>query len=386
MSGPAKQARPPLAAGDDRLRRVRARGSLLVASRARSLRYAKGDAVAGTGTTTGSRLTDQAPAAPPARDRSGVPAAGSLAVRDDPGRPAAEPARRGDGRPRHGGPGAQRGGDHPKAATAPHPVAAASGPARSPLVVRDLTIAYRRRPVLWDVDLAATDGVITGIVGPNGAGKSTLLKGVLDLVPRVSGSVSIYGRPYRRQRRLVAYVPQRESVDWDYPVSALELVAMGLYRSLGWLRPVRRATREAARAAMDLVGMADYAGRQISELSGGQQQRLFLARALAQDAQIYFMDEPFAGVDAATERAIVELLQRLRRAGKSVFVVHHDLQTVSSYFDDLLMLNLRVVAHGPVAEVFTDDNLQKTYGGRLTLLDRAVDALGRGPGGRGRDG
>ena len=254
--------------------------------------------------------------------------------------------------------------------------------ARSPLVVRDLTVAYRRRPVLWDVDLAAADGLITGIVGPNGAGKSTLLKGVLDLVPRVSGSVTIYGRPYRQQRRLVAYVPQRESVDWDYPVSALELVAMGLYRSLGWLRPVTRATREAARAAMDLVDMADYAGRQISELSGGQQQRLFLARALAQDARIYFMDEPFAGVDAATERAIVELLQRLRGEGKSVFVVHHDLQTVSSYFDELIMLNLRVVAHGPVADVFTDDNLQKTYGGRLTLLDQAVDALGR----RGRGG
>ena len=281
--------------------------------------------------------------------------------------------------PQHSEPPA--GGGHPRLEPLP---AAGTDAARSPLVVRDLTIAYRRRPVLWDVDLVANDGAITGIVGPNGAGKSTLLKGVLDLVPRVSGAVSIYGKPYRQQRRLVAYVPQRESVDWDYPVSALDLVAMGLYRSLGWLRPVRRATREAARAAMDLVGMADYAGRQISELSGGQQQRLFLARALAQDPQIYFMDEPFAGVDAGTERAIVELLQRLRRAGKSVFVVHHDLQTVSSYFDDLLMLNLRVVAHGPVAEVFTDDNLQKTYGGRLTLLDRAVDALGRGPGGRGR--
>ena len=255
-------------------------------------------------------------------------------------------------------------------------------PAHSPLLVRDLTVAYRRRPVLWDIDLVATDGVITGIVGPNGAGKSTLLKAVLDLVPRVSGSVTMYGKPYRQQRRLVAYVPQRESVDWDYPVSALDLVAMGLYRSLGWMRPVTRATRETARAAMDLVGMADYAGRQISELSGGQQQRLFLARALAQDARIYLMDEPFAGVDAATERAIVELLQRLRHEGKCVFVVHHDLQTVSSYFDELLLLNLRVVAHGPVADVFTNDNLQKTYGGRLTLLDQAVDALGR----RGRSG
>ena len=249
--------------------------------------------------------------------------------------------------------------------------------AASPLIVRGLTIAYRRRPVLWDVDVTARDQAITGIVGPNGAGKSTLLKGVLDLVPKVSGSVSIYGKPYRQQRSAVAYVPQRESVDWDYPVSALDLVTMGRYRSVGWLRPVRRAARTAALAAMDSVGMADFAGRQISELSGGQQQRLFLARALAQNPRIFFMDEPFAGVDAATERTIVDLLQRLRQQGKSVFVVHHDLQTVDRYFDEVLMLNLRVVAHGPVRDAFTADNLQKTYGGRLTLLDRAVDALGR---------
>ena len=252
-----------------------------------------------------------------------------------------------------------------------------AAPAASPLIVRGLTIAYRRRPVLWDVDVTARDQAITGIVGPNGAGKSTLLKGVLDLVPKVSGSVSIYGKPYRQQRSAVAYVPQRESVDWDYPVSALDLVTMGRYRSVGWLRPVRRAARAAALAAMDSVGMADFAGRQISELSGGQQQRLFLARALAQNPRIFFMDEPFAGVDAATERIIVDLLQRLRQQGKSVFVVHHDLQTVDRYFDEVLMLNLRVVAHGPVRDAFTADNLQKTYGGRLTLLDRAVDALGR---------
>ncbi len=252
-----------------------------------------------------------------------------------------------------------------------------AAPAASPLIVRGLTIAYRRRPVLWDVDVTARDQAITGIVGPNGAGKSTLLKGVLDLVPKVSGSVSIYGKPYRQQRPAVAYVPQRESVDWDYPVSALDLVTMGRYRSVGWLRPVRRAARAAALAAMDSVGMADFAGRQISELSGGQQQRLFLARALAQNPRIFFMDEPFAGVDAATERTIVDLLQRLRQQGKSVFVVHHDLQTVDRYFDEVLMLNLRVVAHGPVRDAFTADNLQKTYGGRLTLLDRAVDALGR---------
>ena len=263
------------------------------------------------------------------------------------------------------------------AGPSPRSPGAGDAGAASPLYIRDLTVAYQRRPVLWDVDLTATDGVVTGIIGPNGAGKSTMLKAVLDLVPRASGQVSIFGEPYKKQRHLVAYVPQRESVDWDYPVSALDLVAMGRYRALGWFRPVNRRTREAAREALDLVGMADYAGRQISELSGGQQQRVFLARALAQNAQVYFMDEPFAGVDAATERAIVALLQGLRAEGKSVFVVHHDLQTVASYFDELIMLNMRIVAHGVVDEVFTTDNLQKTYGGRLTLLDKAVDALGR---------
>ncbi len=248
---------------------------------------------------------------------------------------------------------------------------------RCPLSIHDMTVAYHRKPVLWDVEYDAPEGKLIGVVGPNGAGKSTLIKAVLDLVPKASGRVTIYGQPYRRQRRLVGYVPQRESVDWDFPVSALDVVVMGRYGHLGWLRRVSRAQRELARAALARVGLAELASRQISQLSGGQQQRVFLARALAQDAQLYIMDEPFASVDAATERAIVRVLGELRDAHRTVLVVHHDLQTVPEYFDDVLLLNMRVVAHGPVASAFTHENLRKTYGGRLTLLEEAAHAMGR---------
>ena len=247
----------------------------------------------------------------------------------------------------------------------------------SPLSIHDMTVAYHRKPVLWDIDLDIPEGQLVGIIGPNGAGKSTLIKAVLDLVPRASGSVMMYGKPYKKQRHLVAYVPQRESVDWDFPVSALDVVTMGLYGKLGWFKPVGKKEKELARDALGRVGMADYADRQISQLSGGQQQRVFLARALVQDATIYFMDEPFAGVDAATEKAIVTLLSTLRSQGKTVLVVHHDLQTISEYFDFLLMLNMRVVAAGPTADVFTEDNLRKTYGGRLTMLDAVGHKLSR---------
>ncbi|MDA0576836.1 MAG: ABC transporter ATP-binding protein [Verrucomicrobia bacterium] len=250
-------------------------------------------------------------------------------------------------------------------------------PARAPLSIDDMTVAYHHKPVLWDIEYDAPEGGLIGIVGPNGAGKSTLIKAVLDLVPRASGTVRIYGEPYARQRAHVGYVPQRESVDWDFPVNALDVVTMGRYGRIGWCRPVRRAGRNAALEALARVGMADYALRQISQLSGGQQQRVFLARALVQDAQIYFMDEPFSGVDAATEQAIIVLLQELIRSGKTVFVVHHDLQTVPQYFDHVILLNMRIVASGPTAEVFTPENLHKTYGGKLTLLDEAGQALAR---------
>ncbi len=253
----------------------------------------------------------------------------------------------------------------------------AEHPPDAPLSIHDMTVAYHRKPVLWDVDLDVPEGCLVGIVGPNGAGKSTLIKAALDLIPKASGRVLIYGKPYRAQRKLVGYVPQRESVDWDFPVSALDVVCMGRYGKIGWCLPVGKAHKQAALRALERVGMADYAARQISQLSGGQQQRVFLARALAQDARIYFMDEPFSGVDAATEKAIVAILQDLRSSGKTVLVVHHDLQTVREYFDHLIMLNMRIVAAGPTKDVFTAENLQKTYGGKLTLLDAAAEAMAR---------
>ncbi len=244
-----------------------------------------------------------------------------------------------------------------------------------PLAIDDLTVAYHRKPVLWDIDLDIPEGKLVGIVGPNGAGKSTLIKACLDLIPKTSGRVRIYGRPYKKQRSAVCYVPQRESVDWDFPVSALDVVAMGAYGRLGWVRPVSRHEKERAMEALERVGIADLARRQISQLSGGQQQRVFLARALVQDARLYFMDEPFAAVDAATERAIVTLLHELKQRGKTCLVVHHDLGTVAEYFDWLILLNMRVVASGPTGDIFTGENLQATYGGKLTLLEKAGDAL-----------
>lgn len=243
------------------------------------------------------------------------------------------------------------------------------------LEIHDMTVAYHRRPVLWDVDLAVPEGKLVGIVGPNGAGKTTLIKAALGLVPLASGKVEIYGKPYAEQRHFVGYVPQRESVDWDFPVTVRDVVLMGTYGRLGWFRRPGRSERETADMCLDQVGMRSFANRQIRQLSGGQQQRVFLARALAEQAKVYFLDEPFAGVDAATEQAIVTLMQELRSAGKTVFVVHHDLQTVREYFDYVILLNMRLVACGPVDTTFTNENLQKTYGGRLTLLDEAAEAM-----------
>lgn len=247
----------------------------------------------------------------------------------------------------------------------------------TPLAINDLTVAYHRKPVLWDVSVELTPGKLVGVIGPNGAGKSTLIKAVLDLVPAASGRVSVFGQPYRKNRHRVGYVPQRESVDWDFPVSAVDVVAMGLYGRIGWCFPVTKKYRRVALEALDRVGIAHLAHRQISHLSGGQQQRTFLARALVQNADLYLMDEPFAAVDAATERAIVEILQKLRSAGKTMVVVHHDLHTVPEYFDHVILLNMRVVAAGPTHEVFTTENVQKTYGGKLTLLDQAAEAMRR---------
>jgi manganese/zinc/iron transport system ATP- binding protein len=258
--------------------------------------------------------------------------------------------------------------DDAGAATAGSPAAALHEP-QFALHVEDLTVSYREAPALWDIDLDVPPGVMAAIVGPNGAGKSTLLKAALGLVKPVAGHVRFFGRRYGEVRGRVGYVPQRSSVDWDFPTTALDVVTMGLYGRLGWLRRPGRAEREAARAALAAVAMEDYAERQISQLSGGQQQRVFIARALVQDADLYLLDEPMAGVDATTERAIVALLQGLRAAGKTVIVVHHDLQTVRRYFDWLVMLNVRVIAQGPVETTYTADSLRRTYGGQVALIE-----------------
>ncbi|TBL80134.1 metal ABC transporter ATP-binding protein [Paenibacillus thalictri] len=239
-----------------------------------------------------------------------------------------------------------------------------------PLIIQDLSVAYQKKPVLRDITFQVPEGQLIGIVGPNGAGKSTLIKAALGLIPRLSGNVTIYGKPYTEQRKLVGYVPQRESVDWDFPTNALDVVMMGRYGHLGWFKRPGNAEKRIAMECLAKVGMADFAGRQISQLSGGQQQRIFLARALAQDAKLYFMDEPFVGVDAATEKAIITLLNELKKQGKTVLVVHHDLATVKEYFDWLMLLNIELIDFGPTEQTFTTYKLQQTYGGRLTILDR----------------
>jgi manganese/zinc/iron transport system ATP- binding protein len=243
------------------------------------------------------------------------------------------------------------------------------------LDIHDVTVAYHRRPVIWDIDLALHEPRLAAIVGPNGAGKSTLIKAVLGLVPMASGRVEIFGQPVAQVRQRIGYVPQRESVDWDFPVSVLDVVLMGTYGQLGWIRRPGKAERDWARQCLDKVGLLNYERQQIGQLSGGQQQRVFLARALAQKADIYFMDEPMAGVDAATERTIFHLLEELRQSGKTIIAVHHDLRTVPQYFDYVVLLNVRLVAAGPLEIAFTPENLRKTYGGRLAILDAAAEAL-----------
>jgi manganese/zinc/iron transport system ATP- binding protein len=234
--------------------------------------------------------------------------------------------------------------------------------------VEDLTVAYNSRPALWDVDLSVPQGVLMAIVGPNGAGKSTLIKAALGLIPRAAGEARFFGQSYQQARQRVGYVPQRGGVDWDFPTTVLDVVMMGTYGELGWMRRPGAREKAAAGAALEQVGLSAFADRQISQLSGGQQQRTFLARALVQDAHLYFMDEPFAAVDAVTERAIIELLRALRERGRTVVVVHHDLQTVPEYFDHVALLNVEMIADGPVASTFTEENLRRAYGGRVGAI------------------
>ena len=245
------------------------------------------------------------------------------------------------------------------------------------LEFHDVTVAYGRRPVLWNVDLAIDEPCLFGIIGPNGAGKSTLLKAALGLVPLAGGSIRFFGRPFAEVRGRVGYVPQRETVDWDFPVSVTDVVLMGTYARLGWFRRPGARERKLARESLARVGLADVADRQIGRLSGGQQQRVFLARALAQQADVYVLDEPMAGVDAGSQEQIFRVLSDLRGEGRLVVVVHHDLRTAADWFDRVALIDMRLVASGPTAAVLTADNLQRTYAGRLDVLDELGRAVAR---------
>lgn len=238
------------------------------------------------------------------------------------------------------------------------------------IIVEDLTISYDIKPVLWDIDLEIPRGALMAIVGPNGAGKSTLIKGMLNLVNVVSGFVRFFGKPYHEMRKQIAYVPQRGSVDWDFPTTVFDVVLMGRYGHVGWIKRPTKKDKEIALESLEKVGMIDFKNRQISELSGGQQQRVFLARALAQEADIYIMDEPFQGVDIVTEQAIVKLLKHLNNEGKTVIVVHHDLKTVDKYFNHVTLINLEVIASGKISEVFKEENIAKTYQERTLRKDK----------------
>ena len=243
------------------------------------------------------------------------------------------------------------------------------------LEVHNLTASYNRKPVLWDIDFKIPEKNITGIIGPNSSGKTTLLKTVMGLLKPDSGYAELFGKPLDDVRERVAYVPQRESVDWDFPASVMDVVLMGRYRKNNLFKRLTRDDRRLSTEALEKVNMLEYAGRQISQLSGGQQQRVFIARSLAQQADIYLMDEPFAGVDAATEESILTLLSEMREQGKTVVIVHHDLQTAQSYFDWIVMLNTRLIACGPQKEVFTSANLRKAYGGKLNLLTKVSELI-----------
>ena len=245
------------------------------------------------------------------------------------------------------------------------------------LEVHDLTVSYHKKPVLWSVDFTLPSGILVGIIGPNGAGKSTLIKAIMGLLPISAGYVKMFDQNIDQIRPRISYVPQRESVDWDFPTNAIDVVLMGRYHQIGMFKSPRKADIDAAMEALKQVKMEGFAHRQIAQLSGGQQQRVFLARALAQDADLYFMDEPFAGVDAATEATIIEVLRKMVALGKTIIVVHHDLQSVKEYFDWVLLLNMHLVASGPTAQVFTEELLQKTYGGKLSLLSKIGDLVQR---------
>jgi manganese/zinc/iron transport system ATP- binding protein len=240
------------------------------------------------------------------------------------------------------------------------------------LEVEQLTVNYEKTSVLWDINFALPEKKIVGILGPNGAGKSTLLKALLGLVQPLSGHITFFGEPLSKVRQKVGYVPQRSSVDWDFPITAFDLVMMGRYGKIGLLKWASKEDKKATRAALEQVEMLSFADRQIGQLSGGQQQRLFIARALVQDADIYLLDEPFVGIDMATEKTLLRLFKTLREKGKTLLIVHHNLASTEEYFDWLIFLNTCLIASGPVSEVFNQQNVGRTYGSSSILLDEAA--------------
>jgi manganese/zinc/iron transport system ATP- binding protein len=248
-----------------------------------------------------------------------------------------------------------------------------------PIEVHDLTVSYQKKPVLYGVDLEVEEGSLVGIIGPNGAGKSTLIKTIMNMIKPNGGYVKIFGETPKTGIKRIGYIPQKESVDWDFPVTVFDVVLMGRYGHLGWFGRIRKEDRTKANECLEQVNMLAYADRPIGNLSGGQQQRVFLARALAQESAVYLMDEPFAGVDAVTEKTMISILQEMKNAGKTLVVVHHDLASAREYFDQLLLLNMRKVAYGPVQEVYTHELLQKTYGGKLAVLSEMATEVAKSP-------
>lgn len=239
----------------------------------------------------------------------------------------------------------------------------------------NLTVIYHRKPVLWNIDFELPEGKIIGVMGPNGAGKSTLVKAILGLVPLNSGYARVFGEPFEAVRGRVSYIPQRQTIDWDFPATVSDVVLMGRYQKRGLFGRITAEDKRITQEALEQVSMQAYANRQISQLSGGQQQRVFLARALAQQADLYLLDEPFVGVDASTEASIMDMIRKLRDQGKTIVVVHHDLHTAKEYFDWIVLLNASLLGAGPLDEVFTDERLRATYSGKLTVLSQVGDQL-----------
>ncbi|KAA0208240.1 MAG: metal ABC transporter ATP-binding protein [Ignavibacteriaceae bacterium] len=240
---------------------------------------------------------------------------------------------------------------------------------------KNLTVSYNRKPAIKGINLNIKSGRVIGIVGPNGAGKSTLMKAMLGLLPVDTGEVKFFDKPIDSCRKKISYIPQREQFDWDFPINVTELVMMGRYAHIARFGFPNNNDKQIVNRALEKVGMYDYRKRQIRFLSGGQQQRIFLARSLAQESEIYFMDEPFVGVDAKTEMAIFELLKELREAGKTILVVHHDLAKVKDYFDNLILINQTLIAYGETNDIFTRENIERAYGGKLTILQKTEELV-----------